>query len=100
MVREQHYRILDLVLQDPETYLPAFGTLRTGMDPTEVRRDILAQLIVLHFENAYVGGLFGEDVLRSPEGMPEVLANEYGWRYWHRFRNSWLRSSNVSAMTK
>ena len=95
--QDKLYERLRMVLDDPETYGPAWGSRWDGMSVVELRRDIFAQFGITHVAFGYMTGIFSEGGLRGPDGLRFLFMVPSGRRYWTAFRDVWLTDANPQA---
>ena len=60
------------------------------MSPSELRRDIFTQLMLMHFLTGYVTGQFSEELLQAKWSIPSVFSTESGRRYWADIGQTWI----------
>ncbi|MEV7629221.1 DUF6082 family protein [Actinoplanes sp. NPDC089786] len=95
-VRDQQRELLLLLASDPETYAHAFTRERAAMHPSELRRDVYAQMWLQFFSFAYETGHFTESDIRSPEGE-SLFSTEALRSHWAGHRDGWMSSPNSKA---
>ncbi|MEV6637332.1 DUF6082 family protein [Actinoplanes sp. NPDC051470] len=95
-VRDQQRELLLLLASDPETYAHAFTRERAAMHPSELRRDVYAQMWLQSFSFAYETGHFTESDIRSPEGE-SLFSTEALRSHWAGHRDGWMSSPNSKA---
>ncbi len=93
-VREQHRELLRLMIDDPQTYAPVWSSRRAAMPKQELRREIFAQMTLLHLETGYVAGFFTAEHIKRESSVSNLFVSDTFTNYWSHLRPVWLDSED------
>ncbi|MCW2944413.1 MAG: hypothetical protein JWR24_1130 [Actinoallomurus sp.] len=81
IVRGQHFRLLELAMENPELYMPLLGFDGEKRTVDEMRQHLYTTMLVNYAHTGYLLGDIPENGLRE-EILPELFAGEPGRKWW------------------
>jgi Family of unknown function (DUF6082) len=88
IVRTQHFRLLELALENPERYMPAIGFDWRKRTIDEMCQYLYTTMIVNYHHTGYSLGVTPEEALRG-EVFPDIFATESGRKWWTAAAQDW-----------